>query len=136
MHEMSMVRVAVQAVLEECAGKGVTKVRAVDFSIGEMRDVVEAYVPDLFRYLARGTVAANAEVRIKRIPVRVRCRECGEIFPIDAQDEKARTCPRCGSKQNYSLFSGIEFRIDSIEVDCEQAGNDLGPTLAPAGAAA
>lgn len=135
MHEMSLVRTAVQAVLEECAGKGVTKVKTVDFSIGEMRDVIEAYVPDLFRYLARDTIAADAEVRIKRIPVRVRCRDCGEIFPIDVRGKGARTCPRCGSEQNYSLFSGMEFKIDSIEVDCERA-DGLGPTLVSSNVAA
>ena len=115
MHEMSMVRVAVRAVLEECTGKDVGRVTAVNFSIGEMRDVVEAYVPDLFRYLARGTVAEDAQVNIARIPMRVRCRDCGEIFALG--DERA--CPRCGARRRYALFSGSEFRIDSIEVEGE-----------------
>ena len=115
MHEMSMVRVAVRAVLEECEGKDVGRVTAVNFSIGEMRDVVEAYVPDLFRYLARGTVAEDAQVNIARIPMRVRCRDCGEIFALG--DERA--CPRCGTQRRYALFSVSELRIDSIEVEGE-----------------
>lgn len=136
MHEMSMVRIAVQAVLDECAGKGVTKVKAVNFTIGEMRDVIEEYVPDLFRYLARGTIAADARVAIKRIPMRVRCRDCGEIFAIDSRDESTWTCPRCGAHKHYSLFSGAEFCIDSIEVECENEKCDLGSTLVETGSAA
>ncbi len=136
MHEMSMVRVAVKAVLAECEGKGVTRVRSVHFAIGEMRDVVESYVPDLFRYLARGTVAADAQVIIERIPMRVRCRECGEIFAIDSRDSSSWRCPRCGAYQNYTLFSGSEFRIDSIEVECQGDQSLLGSTLVVAGSAA
>ena len=117
MHEMSMVRLVVEAVLEECEGKDVTRVKAVNLRIGEMRDVIEAYVPDLFRFLARGTIAEEAEVRIERVPMRVRCRSCGEIWHLNSRDESTWTCPRCGKYKHYSLFSGGEFIIDSIEVD-------------------
>lgn len=117
MHEMSMVRVVVEAVLEECEGKDVKRVKAINLRIGEMRDVIEAYVPDLFRFLARGTIAEEAEVRIERIPMRVRCRECGEIWRLNSRDESTWTCPRCGTYKHYTLFSGSEFIIDSIEVE-------------------
>lgn len=115
MHEMSLVRSIVNIVLEECAGKGITKVEGIDLVVGQLHDMLDAYVPDLFRYLARGTVAEDAQVNIARIPMRVRCRDCGEIFALG--DERA--CPRCGARRRYALFSGSEFRIDSIEVEGE-----------------
>lgn len=124
MHEMSMVRVAVRAVLEECEGKDVGRVTAVNFSIGEMRDVVEAYVPDLFRYLARGTIAAEAEVTVRRVPLNVRCHECGDIFPIDVRDPDTWSCPRCGAYKKYRVFSGDELYIESIKVLSEKPVDD------------
>ena len=120
MHEMSLIRTVVDMVLKECEGKNVKEVKAVHLTIGELSDIVEAYVPGLFKHLAgkhESKIAANAEVIIKRTPLLVRCTECYEIFHINVHDESTWVCPRCGAKQKYTLFSGREFRIDNIEVE-------------------
>ena len=122
MHEMALMRDVVDIVLKECEGKGVRSVKAVYLTIGEMRDVIDEYVPSLFEYLARGTIAEHAKVVIRHTPTLVRCEgidarhPCGNIFPIDVHDSKTWECPRCHAYQRYSLFSGGEFRIDRIEV--------------------
>ena len=115
MHEMTMVRPLVDTVLRQCEGQGVEEVLSVRLSIGELIDVIEQYVPGLFRFLARGTVAENAELAIERVPVTARCNECCNIFPVDVKSRDTWRCPRCGAR-NYRMFSGREFRIDSIEV--------------------
>ncbi len=117
MHEMSLVRPVVDIVLKSCEGKNVGAVRTVNLTIGETHDVVNELVPGLFRYLARGTVAENAEVLIRTIPLTVQCDGCGAIFRIDVHDQATWRCPQCGARQNYHLYSGQEFRIDSIEVE-------------------
>lgn len=117
MHEMSLMRNVVDVVLSECTSPEIGAVRSVHLTIGELRDVVDQYVPGLFRYLARGTVAEHAEVIIEHTPITVRCNGCGDIFPIDVRDEQTWVCPRCHERQNYQLFSGSEFRIDRIEVE-------------------
>lgn len=124
MHEMSLVRSVVEVVLDECKDTDVTSVVRVNLSIGQMRDVVEQYVPELFRYLARGTIAQDAEVTVNRVPLTVRCRDCGDIFPIDVWDDSTWSCPRCGARQRYTIFSGNEFQIDSIEVKSDTPVND------------
>lgn len=116
MHEMSLVRKVVDIVLEECEGKDIEEVVCVQLSLGELSDVVEPYVEGLFRHLAKGTVAANASIEIKRIPAYVRCRDCSDIHHIDFRDESTWYCPRCGVYKNYRLISGHEFRIDNIQV--------------------
>ena len=115
MHEMSLVRQVVRVVLQECEGKGVTRVVRVNLAVGEPRDVVDEYVPDLFAHLSRGTVCEGAQVSIRRIPLTVRCSECGDIFPISAADPASWACPRCGAYQRYKIFSGDEFAIEAIE---------------------
>lgn len=120
MHEMSLIRNVVDMVLQECEGKNVKEVKAVHLTIGELSDVVEQYIPGLFKHLAskqESKIAANAEVIIKRTPLLVRCNECYEIFHINVHDDSTWVCPRCNARQNYSLFSGREFRIDNIEVE-------------------
>ena len=121
MHEMALVRSVLDTVLDVCRGKPIAEVSAVRLSIGELSDVVDDYVPGLFRYLAKGTVAENAEVVITRVPVRVRCKSCGAVFPLDLRsvdphDPSTMSCPKCGAVKNYRMVSGSEFRIESIEV--------------------
>lgn len=117
MHEMSLIRPVVDLVLAECDGKDVGSVRAVHLSVGELRDVIEDYMEGLFRHLARGTVAENASLVIKRIPTVVICEECGTPFKLDVRDSKSRECPHCHAYQRYHLYSGNEFRVDRIEVE-------------------
>lgn len=126
MHEMALVRNVVEVVLDECKGKPVKAVKAVHLTIGELSDVVEAYIPSLFQFLARGTIADQAEVVIKRTPLLVRC-ECGEVFHIDVRDEATWVCPRCSAKQKYHMISGREFRIERVEVEAgePEAATDL-----------
>lgn len=117
MHEMALVRNVVDVVLGECEGKGIKAVKAVHLTIGELSDVVEDFVPSLFQFLARGTIAADAKIVIRRTPLLVRCDECGEIFHIDVRDEATWVCTRCGARQKYHMVSGREFRIERIEVE-------------------
>lgn len=120
MHEMSLVKPVLEMVLNSCEGQGVRAVHAIHLTIGEMHDVVNELVPGLFRYLARGTIAQDAEVTIKTIPMTVQCNDCGNIFRIDIHDDATWHCPQCGAHQHYHLYSGREFRIDSIEVELEE----------------
>lgn len=109
-----MVRPLVEVALDECTRHDVRRVRSMHLSIGEMVDVLDTYIPDLVRFLGRGTPLEGAEVVIERVPFYVRCRACGDIFGIDVRDEGTWHCPRCGGR-DYGIFSGREFRLDSIE---------------------
>ena len=115
MHEMSLVHNVLDIVLDECEGKGVAAVKSVYLSIGEGRDVVVPFFEGLFQHLACGTVAADARVVIRRVPLTVRC-ACGNVFPIDMHDERTCTCDACGQKQRYRIHSGMEFMVSGLEV--------------------
>lgn len=115
MHEMALVREVLNVVLAECATRPVKGVKAVHLTIGELRDVVDEYVPGLFAHLARGTVAEGAVITIEHTPYRVRCNQCGELFTPDLKNPKSWVCPGCGAARDYSPYSGMEFRIDAIE---------------------
>ncbi|MEG0323415.1 MAG: hydrogenase maturation nickel metallochaperone HypA, partial [Raoultibacter sp.] len=66
-------------------------------------------------YMARGTVAENAELVITRIPFTVRCNACGQVFHLKLRDSDTWHCVACG-KKDYQLNSGMEFTIDNIEI--------------------
>lgn len=117
MHEMSLLRDAVDIVLESVEGSDIAAVTKVTLAIGDMRDVVEEYVPGLFERLTRGTVAEGSEVQIIHVPITMRCNECGFAFPIDLNDESTWKCPGCGAFKQFRLVNGNEFMVKSIEVE-------------------
>ena len=126
MHEMSLVRDIVDVVLDECAGTDIAKVKSVNLTIGELRDVILEYVPELFRFLARDTIASEAEVVINSAPALFACSQCGlEFRPANYRNPRSWSCPSCNAKTGFKLLSGMEFSIDSIEV--EDASETVGP---------
>lgn len=126
MHEMGLVRPLVDAVLKHCEEANAEEVLSVHLSIGEYVDVIEQYIPKLFCFLARGTIAEHAEVVIQRIPGYAACKTCNNIFSLDVKDKSTWHCPRCG-EHNYRMFSGREFLIDSIEI--REAAAELRPAM-------
>lgn len=117
MHEMSVVRDIVAMVCDACRGYRDAHVRQVHLTVGAMHDVETDLVPGLFRFLAKGTPAQDAELSIKVVPVTLRCGVCGEIFPYDIWHRGVATCPQCGATRCHAIYSGKEFFLDSIEVE-------------------
>lgn len=121
MHEMSLVRNVVDLVVEEAEAAGAARVEVVYLVIGEGRDIVESYFDGLFGFLARGTVAEGAELVIHRVPYTMRCNQCGFAFHVDYIRQEARVCPICGSEDDCSFHSGMEFRVSKIEATFDSA---------------
>jgi hydrogenase nickel incorporation protein HypA/HybF len=115
MHEMALVRDVVDLVVKEAEAAGATEVRTVSLTIGYVRDIVEDQINDCFAYLARGTVAEHAELVIVRVPLTVRCNECGYVYHIDTRDDKTWTCRSCSAK-DYKINTGMEFSVDDVEI--------------------
>ena len=116
MHEMALAENIVDMVVQAAEGAGAVRVKTVYLTIGAARDVVVDLLDGLIRHLARGTVAADAEVVILEAPVLGRCEECGATYPIDYTDLRASwDCPRCKGGR-YKVVSGMQFTVDRIEV--------------------
>ena len=74
----------------------------------------------LFAYLARGTVAEHAKLSIVRMPVVARCNACRYVFHPNLRGEGGRAaetpvCPAC-RRRDFGLVSGMEFRVDHIDM--------------------
>lgn len=116
MHEMALVHDVLDVVLDEAEKCNASEVKAVYLTIGFARDVVEDLMDGLFKHLARGTVAANADLVIQRVPITVTCNGCGEVFHVNFYDESTWVCPKCHAERNYKLRTGMEYYISRIEV--------------------
>ena len=116
MHEMSLTRDVVDAVLDHAAVARADRVLGVHMTVGEIHDIVDDLFVKCFAFLARGTAAEGARVTIDRVPLTVRCKACGEVFDVDFHAcGDAPRCPGCGGGA-YAINSGNEFTLDDIEV--------------------
>lgn len=130
MHEMALTRSVLDIVLEEAERHGAAEVRSVRLTIGSLRDIVEGMFDGLFAHLARGTVAEHAELVIVRTPAAVRCNACGYVFHPNLRGEGGRAaetpvCPAC-RRRDFGLVSGMEFRVDHIDMVGLAAAVDAG----------
>lgn len=119
MHEMSLVRNVMDIVLERAEAAGASRVVAVHVLVGEGRDVVNELFEGLFRFLARGTIAEDAELVLLEMPYLVQCNQCGAPFHLDVADEETWACPRCEADRDYTLVSGMELTISELEIEVE-----------------
>jgi hydrogenase nickel incorporation protein HypA/HybF len=71
--------------------------------------------PGPFCAMIKDTPAEGAKLKIKRVPVIMRCDACGGTIQFDTKEITETRCPNCGSKE-YSLVSGKEYYIDKMEV--------------------
>lgn len=90
----------------------------IHLQIGELREVVDAWMQKYFDQMSGGTLAAGARLHVKRIPVTAGCLACGAVFPVAARELERAQCPTCRSAQ-CRLQTGREFLMDGIEVACE-----------------
>lgn len=114
MHEMAYVHNVLNIVNEHAEQVGAKKVQTVYLTIGMGRDIIEKYFQGLFNHLARGTAAQDAEIVIRSIPLTVKCNRCGCVFHLDVRDESTWRCPECKTPRDYTLNSGMEFRVESM----------------------
>ena len=111
MHETAIVEDMFRIIGEVARKENLSRIDKVHFSIGEMMQVV----PDLFRFAfdaaKENTIAREAELEIEFLPVKMRCKSCGQEFVIKKQHFY---CDACGNS-DLDMVQGREMLIKSIE---------------------
>jgi len=85
----------------------------INLVVGERTGFVDESIQFYFDMLSPETVAAGAQLVIRRIAACVRCRTCGQEFEPEGLNW---TCPRCASLGG-EVMSGREFQVESIEIE-------------------
>ncbi len=122
MHELSLTKDIVKTVLEYASDGGATSVKTVDLEIGVLRDVVPDLMQKCFAFLAKGTIAQDAQLNFKIIPLSVLCLDCGSVFQPDVKAGLiGLKCPFC-SGRSLRPVSGMELRVKGIGIGVEGQG--------------
>jgi hydrogenase nickel incorporation protein HypA/HybF len=113
MHELavteSILRIAEKHAIQEEAKK-VTDLYLV---IGNLSSIVDDSVVFYWEMLAQGTICEGSTIHFKRLPAKMLCLACENIFELSGE---LIPCPNCSSFQ-LKIQSGEEFWLESIEIE-------------------
>jgi hydrogenase nickel incorporation protein HypA/HybF len=119
MHELGITRNIVAIVAEHARNRPVKRV-AVD--IGRLSGVMSEAIRFSFDVVAAGTCVAGAELVIRDVEGRGRCRACGTDFALSTL---FAPCP-CGSR-DVVCIAGEELKVREYELELpvrvSEAGN-------------
>ncbi len=111
MHEIRIAEDLSAIVLEAAVKENLSKVTKVNISFGELIQVVPDIFEFAFREAVRDSVAADAEIVLEIVPVKMKCSVCRTEFIVR---ENLFACASCGSSE-LEILTGKELFIKSIE---------------------
>ena len=123
MHEYSLAHALLESLTEHLRQHPVEgQVRAVHVRKGELLILSEEALDEAWRILAEGTEVAGSELRVDKIPVKVRCPACGYEGPVQYVSEEGwhfvvplLSCPRCEARAE--VIEGRDLAIVGLSVD-------------------
>lgn len=115
MHELPVTEGILNIVLRHAEGAQVKKVVSISLKIGEMSDLEDEWIQKYFDYLSKDTIAEGAKLKIERVPVKLRCNGCSEVYPVKIRETENICCPACGSDKG-TMISGREYHVKDMKV--------------------
>jgi hydrogenase nickel incorporation protein HypA/HybF len=91
---------------------GAEKITRVNLVAGALRAIVPTQITFCFGIAAENTIAGGAELNLEIVPVKGKCRGCGENFVVKDYNY---ICPGCEGS-DIEVTGGTELRIRDIEV--------------------
>jgi hydrogenase nickel incorporation protein HypA/HybF len=113
MHEASLARGILDAVLERARAGGAARIRTVKGWVAETESLSADSISFHFAAHARGTPAEGARLDLRLVHVQARCRGCGAEY---APEHHVLLCPACGAPDG-ELLGRTGLGVESIEVD-------------------
>lgn len=112
MHELSVCQGLLSQVGQIARTHNAKAVSRIVLNIGPLSGIEPRLLVDAYPIAAAGGPAADAELIIEELPVRVRCRRCGAQSAVPTNK---LTCPACGEWQTQ-LISGDELILARVEL--------------------
>lgn len=112
MHEFSVCLSLLEQVKEIAAQHGATRVDRIRLQIGPLSGVEPTLLEQAYPLVASATIAAEAELVIEAMPVRVDCQDCGSQSEVEPN---RLLCAHCGG-YHTRLRSGNEMLLANLEL--------------------
>ena len=110
MHELSLASSIADIAHRHARGRKVTR---VEVAVGHLRQAIPSALSFGFELVTMGTSLEGAQLKVREVPVRGRCRHCGEEVEPDAWP---LPCPVCSSFE-LEISGGEELFVEALEVE-------------------
>lgn len=112
MHELALCQGVMQQVQDIAAQHHAQRVTGITLCIGPLAGVEPQLLRQAFPLASAGSIAAEAELIIEDMAIRIRCHHCG----AENEAEINRLlCPDCGDYRTQ-VISGDEMLLASVEL--------------------
>ncbi len=122
MHELSVCQALLRQVEEVVRSHRAQGVTRIVVRIGPLAGVEPTLLEQAYPIARAGTCANEAELVVERLPVRVRCEDCGAESEVPAN---RLVCKSCGDWRTR-LIGGDELLLASVELVMDEAGEQGG----------
>ncbi len=112
MNEHEVANQVLAAVDQAAYRNSATRISTVRLAVGGRRVLDLDRLQAVFALAARGTVAEGAQLAVKVLPVRHRCRNCGNNFESSGAE---CPCPQCGHPHT-EMIGGEELQLLDMEL--------------------
>lgn len=113
MHELPVTENILEIALRHAKQANASRIKDIFIVIGQLSSIVDDSIQFYWDIISKDTIAENANLHFKRIPVQLLCLDCSIVY--SPQDENL-ACIACKSK-NIKIISGREFYLESIEIE-------------------
>lgn len=113
MHELSICQSLIKQVENIAFERNAQSVSLIVIGMGPLSGVEAQLLKHAYPIASAGTMAANAELIIEYLPIKVKCNQCGS--ESEALANKL-ICKNCGNWQT-TLLSGDELLLMSVELE-------------------
>lgn len=115
MHELAIAQHLVQVVESHAREAEADRVVAVDLKLGSQSHVDDDSLRFHFDLLTQddGSLAQGAEIRVRRVPMRLRCATCEADYTPEGADYRCPACGEVGQLQDV----GDDLVLEAIEVE-------------------
>lgn len=113
MHELSIATNIIEIVEKEAKKSAAKRITSITLQIGTFSGIVGECLEFVFPVVAKDTLAENAKLKIKKIPLTISCRKCNQNLKVK---NYILICPLC-KNTTVDIISGRELNIEKIEVE-------------------
>ena len=113
MHELAVTESILEIALRHAKAQNARRITDLYLVIGKWSSIVDDSIQFYWDTISDGTIAKGASLHFKRVPVTLKCLDCGEEYEPTSDE---LVCPKCNSS-HIKVKSGTEFHLESIEVE-------------------
>jgi len=114
MHELAVTQGILKIALENAEKANARQITGINLLIGRLSSIVDDSIQFYWDIISQDTPAAGAIIHIDRVPIELKCGDCGNNYSPVLDD--GFECPKCQSAR-VTVIKGDELRVESIDIE-------------------